>query len=30
MMLIFWDLLFLLEYMSVVYEKDDEGRGDEE
>src|SRR5918994_1018706 len=30
MMLIFWDLLFLLEYMSVVYEKDDAGRGDEE
>jgi hypothetical protein len=31
MMLIFWDLLFLLEYMSVLYEKDDdEGRGDEE
>jgi hypothetical protein len=31
MMLIFWDLLFVLEYMSVLYEKDDnEGRGDEE
>lgn len=26
--LIFWDLLFLLEYMSVLYEKDD--GGDEE
>jgi hypothetical protein len=30
MMLIFWDLLFLVEYMSVLYEKDDGGRGDEE
>ncbi len=29
-LLIFWDLLFLLEYMSVLYEKDaDEGAGDE-
>ncbi len=28
--LIFFDLLFLLEYMSVLYEKDaDEGAGDE-
>jgi hypothetical protein len=28
--LIFWDLLFLIEYMSVLYEMDDEGGGEEE
>jgi hypothetical protein len=28
--LIVWDLLFLLEYMSVLYEKDDGDGGDEE
>ena len=28
--LIFWDLLFLLEYMSVLYEMDDGEGGDEE
>lgn len=28
--LIFWDLLFLLEYMSVLYEMDDSEGGDEE
>jgi hypothetical protein len=28
--LIFLDLMFLLEYMSVLYEKDEEGGGDEE
>jgi hypothetical protein len=28
--LIFWDLLFLLEYMSVLYEMDDEGGEEEE
>ena len=27
--LIFWDLLFLLEYMSVLYEMDDEGEDEE-
>jgi hypothetical protein len=30
MMLIFWDLLFLLEYMSVLYQKDDHVGEDEE
>ena len=28
--LIFWDLLFLLEYMSVLYERDDGGDGGDE
>jgi hypothetical protein len=28
--LIFWDLLFLLEYMSVLFEMDDEAEEDEE
>jgi hypothetical protein len=28
--LIIWDLLFLLEYMSVLYEKDNSDGGDEE
>ena len=28
--LIFWDLLFLLEYMSVLYERDDGGYGGDE
>jgi len=27
--LIFWDLLFLLEYMSVLYEMNHEGEGEE-
>ena len=27
--LIFWDLLFLLEYMSVLYEMNDEGEDEE-
>jgi hypothetical protein len=27
--LIFWDLLFLLEYVSVLYEMDDEGEDEE-
>lgn len=30
MMLTFWDLLFLLEYMSVLYQKDDHVGEDEE
>jgi hypothetical protein len=30
MMLIYWDLLFLLEHLSGLCEQDDEGRGDEE
>jgi hypothetical protein len=29
MMLIFWDLLFLLEYFSILYEMGDEGEDDE-